>query len=180
MELLTERLLLREMTTADVNVVASYRTDPKYLEHYPRSAYSRSECEEFVAKCMRWASEKPRCKYQLAITLKDDGVLLGNCGIRCESIEVARGDIGYELSPQHWRQGLATEAVAAMVQFGFEALNLDELEARTVTANQRSIQVLSRLAFRKVERIPPGLGRGGYQWPERSVFLLSRADWESG
>ena len=44
MEKLTKRLLLREFTKQDVDAVAEFRSDPRYLEYYYRPAYTREEC----------------------------------------------------------------------------------------------------------------------------------------
>ena len=180
MEKLTERLLLREFTKQDVDAIAEFRRDLRYLEYYYRPAYTREECVRFVDTCIAWSKESPRCKFQLAITDRSNGILLGNCGIRTESIESQRGDIGYELSPIYWGQGFASEAVRSILQVGFEDLDLDEIEARCVVANKRSVRLLYRLGFEEIEHVPPGPGRGEFvdrQLPERSVFLLYRDKW---
>ena len=180
MEKLTERLLLREFTKQDVDAIAEFRRDPRYLEYYYRPAYTREECVRFVDKCIAWSKESPRCKFQLAITDRSNGILLGNCGIRTESIESQRGDIGYELSPVYWGQGFASEAVRSILQIGFEDLDLDEIEARCVVANKRSVRLLHRLGFEETERVPTGPGRDEFVdrlLPERSVFLLRRDKW---
>ena len=180
MEKLTERLLLREFTKQDVDAVAEFRKDPRCLEYYYRPAYTREECVRFVEKCIAWSKESPRCKFQLAITDRSNGVLLGDCGVRTESIGSRRGDIGYELSPVYWGQGFASEAVRSILQVGFEDLDLDEIEARCVVANKRSVRLLHRLGFEETERVPLGPGRGAFKdriLPEWYVFLLSRDKW---
>ena len=80
MEKLTERLRLREFTEQDVDAIAEFRKDPRYLEFYYRPAYSREECKRFVDMCIGWSQEKPRCKFQLAITDRSSGALLGTAG----------------------------------------------------------------------------------------------------
>ena len=180
MEKLTERLFLREFTNQDMDAVAEFRRDPRYLEYYYRPPYTREECVRFVDECIAWSKESPRCKFQLAITDHSNGVLLGDCGVRTESVESRRGDIGYELSPVYWGQGFASEAVRVILQVGFEDLDLDEIEARCVVANERSVQLLHRLGFEETERISLGPGRGGFAariLPERCVFLLNRDKW---
>ena len=180
MEKLTERLLLREFIKRDVDSIAEFRRAPRYLEYYYRPAYTTEECVLFVDKCIAWSKESPRCKFQLAITDRSNGVLLGDCGVRTESVESRRGDIGYELSPVYWGQGFASEAVQSILQVGFENLDLDEIEARCVVANKRSVRLLRRLGFEETERVPPGPGRGEFAdrtLPERYVFVLCRDKW---
>ena len=63
---------------------------------------------------------------------------------------------------------------------GFEDLDLDEIEARCVIANKRSVRLLHRLGFKETERVPPGPGRGEFKdrlLSERYVFLLRRDKW---
>ncbi len=177
MEILTERLRLRELTPQDIDTITVYQSDERYLEHYPWSTRSRAESQALVERFMQWARKDPRFKFQLGITDRVDGRLFGTCGLRCNSVGSKHGDIGYELSPEYWGQGFATEAVAAMLEFGFKEIELDEIEARCVVANQRSVRLLRRLAFREVELLPPGPGLQGYTWPERYVFLLTRNQW---
>ncbi|MDE2725420.1 MAG: GNAT family N-acetyltransferase, partial [Gemmatimonadota bacterium] len=71
-----------ELTKQDVDAIAEFRRDPRYLEYYYRPAYTREECVRFVDKCIAWSKENPRCKFQFAITDRSNGVLLGDCGIR--------------------------------------------------------------------------------------------------
>ena len=88
--------------------------------------------------------------------------------------EKKRTDIVY------WGQGFASEAVRSILQVGFEDLDLNEIEARCVVANKRSVGLLHRLGFQKTERVPSGPGRGEFgdrMLPERSVFLLYRDKW---
>ncbi len=183
MEKLTERLCLREFTAQDVDAIAEFRQDPKYLEFYYRPAYSREECERFVDMCIGWSQERPRCKFQLAITYRSSGALLGDCGVRTDNTGSRRGDIGYELSPIHWGHGYATEAVRGMLDLGFEDLGLDEIEAGCVAANRRSVRLLSRLGFVETERVPPGHAPGEFNTdvlPELCVYLINRDKWIHG
>lgn len=177
MEIETERLHLREFTTEDIDPITAYRSDPRYLEHYPWSRWSRSRSEAFVEGCMCAGAEDPRLEYDLAVTFRRDGRLIGSCGLRLLGNGTGRGDIGYELSPAHWGNGYATEAASAMLDLAFGQMALEEVEARCVVANQRSANVLHRLAFVETERIAVGPGQGGYTWPEQYRFRLSRARW---
>lgn len=169
MDILTPRLRLREFTTSDVDAIAAYRVHPDYLEHYRRGPFTRQECEDFVRTCVSWAEERPRLRYQLVICDRRTDSLIGNCGVRklgggCEAAEV-----GYELAPEWWGRGYATEAVERVVRFGFEGLDLDEMRARVNPANGRSVRLLARVGFGRVEE--PGDG-------DDVTYVLSRAAWE--
>ena len=97
MEIVTDRLSLREYALDDVGTIVGYRSDPRYLEHYRRPPFTTEECEEFVGRCIEWSAAVPRIKFQLAITYIDSHELIGSCGIRCETGRNSRGELGYEL-----------------------------------------------------------------------------------
>ncbi len=46
--------------------------------------------------------EEPRRKFQLAAVLKSSSKLIGNCGLRMETIDAQLADLGYEFSPEYW------------------------------------------------------------------------------
>ncbi len=79
--------------------------------------------------------------FQLAIERKDDGRMIGNCGIRVNAPEHREANIGYELNPDAWGQGFATEAATAIVRFGFEELGLHRIWAEVNAENAGSVRV---------------------------------------
>src|SRR5262245_11805203 len=101
----TERLLLREFVPDDWRALYSYQNDPRYLEFYEWEHRAEPDVRAFVQLFLSQQIEMPRAKFQLAITLLDDGRLVGNVGVRKKSARVA--DMGYELDPRYWGNGYA-------------------------------------------------------------------------
>src|SRR3712207_64127 len=99
MELTTERLILREYKASDWPDVLAYQSDPRYLRYYEWTERTPEAVQAFVQMFFGHQQEQPRTKFQLAITLKSNNQLIGNCGIRKQSIDAHEADIGYELSP---------------------------------------------------------------------------------
>ena len=122
MQITTERLSLREFVTEDWQAVLAYHRDERYLQFYPQSDSSEAEAQEFVKMFLRQQAEKPRRKFQLAITFKGDDQMVGTCGIRRNSENDFEADIGFELAPEHWGQGIATEAAQAIVNYGYSEM----------------------------------------------------------
>src|SRR5512139_2607566 len=129
MQLVTDRLLLREFVTADWPAVLAYQRDPRYLQYYEWIDRTPGDAQRFVQMFLDQQAEQPRRKFQLAVVLKAGGQLIGNSGIRQASADAREADIGYELSPDHWGCGYATEAARAFVQFGFAELKVHRLWA---------------------------------------------------
>ncbi len=84
---------------------------------------------------------------RLPWTLKGDDRMIGTAGFYRLKKEHFRGEIGYMLSPDHWRKGIMSEAVEAVVQCGFGQLGFHSIEAVTDPANTASNRLLERLGF---------------------------------
>ena len=106
MRLVTERLVLREFVEADWPAVLAYQRDPRYLGYYPWTDRTQADAHAFVDMFLEWQREEPRRRFQLAITRKEDGGLIGNCGLRRKPDNDWEADIGYELDPRYWGRGM--------------------------------------------------------------------------
>jgi RimJ/RimL family protein N-acetyltransferase len=153
MELITERLILREFTGNDWPAVLAYQSDPSYLQYYEWTGRTPDAVQEFVQRLIDDQKEQPRVKFQLAVTLKSDQQLIGNCGIRMDSADAHEADIGYELSPEHWGNGYATEAARAILQFGFMELRVHRIWAACVADNIGSAHVMEKLGMQNEGRL---------------------------
>ena len=91
--------MLREFTADDWAEVLAYQRDPRYLRFYAWNDRTEAEVRSFVQAFVDQQTERPRRRFQLAITLADGGRLIGSCGIRRKIQNEREADIGYELSP---------------------------------------------------------------------------------
>ncbi|MEQ7004989.1 GNAT family protein [Actinopolymorpha sp. B17G11] len=60
-----------------------------------------------------------------------------------------RAAIGYDLRRNYWGRGIATEALAAILSFGFTRMDLNRVEAETIADNHASVRRLQRLGFQR-------------------------------
>lgn len=148
MHLRTERLILRDFVADDWQAVLAYQKDPRYLQFYPWRDRSEEDVRAFVQMFLDQQTEEPRRKFQLAITLPEDGRLIGNCGIRRKDENDWEGDIGYELAPEFWRLGYATEVATLMVGYGFDELKLHRVSSWCIADNVASARVLEKVGLR--------------------------------
>ncbi len=125
MEILTPRLKLREFLDSDWVAVHAYQNDPRYLKFYTWEARSPQEVQQFVSRFIGWQAEMPRlmfpARHHAGLKM---ACLIGNCGIRKIQLQEDEAEIGFELAPEHWGKGYATEAARAMLNYGFTALDL--------------------------------------------------------
>ncbi len=176
MELHTNRLLLREFVSADWPAVLAYQRDLRYLRFYHWTDRTPEDVQRFVQMFLDQQQAQPRLKYQLAVILKSSGQLIGNCGIRRDTIDASQADIGYELAPQYWGHGYATEAARAITAFGFTQLNVHRIWAWCIADNTASARVLERVGLRLEGRLRETDYFKG-QWWDRLVYALLEDEW---
>ena len=145
----TERLLLRRYEDNDAPALAPLANDwdvARWLPNLPYP-YAESDALDFIAKARVLLDEKR--DYQLAITRKEDGAVLGTVGVHVASRAVP--ELGYWLGKPYWDQGYATETARAMVDFSFRTVGLELLMARVFDGNTASQRVLVKTGFALVD-----------------------------
>jgi len=178
MELITERLILREFRDDDWPAVLAYQRDPLYLRYTHWPDRTPGAVRAFVQSFMAQQRERPRTRFQLAITLRSSEQLIGNCGIRMESPEAREAEIGYELAPEHWGHGYATEAARAIVRFGFTELNLHRISSWCVADNIGSVRVLEKLGLHAEGRLREKEYFKG-RWWDTLLFGVLEDEWRA-
>jgi ribosomal-protein-alanine N-acetyltransferase len=143
----TQNLLLRRIHPSDASALFKTLSDDEVTRFYDDDAYTdtsqaRDQIEAwekgFRSKgCIRWG-----------ITNKQKGNVIGSCGFHGFHSWNQRASIGYELARNYWRQGIMTEALSAILKFGFDELELNRIEAVVMPENTGSIIMLEKLGFR--------------------------------
>ena len=86
---------------------------------------------------------------QLGIVLRQTDVLIGDVGLLLDQ-DAETAEIGFSLARQYQGQGLATEAIAVVVQAVFANTAVMKLRGVTDTRNIASIRLLERTGFVKM------------------------------
>ena len=145
--------MLREFVADDWPDVLAYQRDPRYFRFYPWTGRTEAEVRDLVRTFVGIQAERPRRRFQLAITLRGSQGLIGSCGIRRKLGNDSEAELGYELAPEYWGQGYATEAARAMVDFGFRELGLHRVSSLCIAENTASARVLERVGLRLEGRL---------------------------
>jgi len=172
----TDRLHLREFTARDWPAVLAYHQDPRYLRFYPEEQGSEAEVRALVECFIEWQHEQPRCRFQWAVLHPAAGGLIGNCGIRKPSPEAREAEIGFELSPEQWGFGYATELARMLLHFGFEQLGVDQIRARCLAENTASAHVLEKIGMALVRRLSDSEQMKGRTW-DTLVYGITAPAW---
>jgi [ribosomal protein S5]-alanine N-acetyltransferase len=83
------------------------------------------------------------------VTLRPGGSLIGAMGLRDIDTEHSLAEMGFWIGLDWWGQGYATEAGRAVLQFGFEQLNLNRVHAHHMVRNPASGRVLEKIGMRQ-------------------------------
>ena len=121
----TPRLILCEMSLADLDFVAAMLADPEVMRFYPK-CYSREEAQTWVE---RQTNRYARHGHGLWLVLdKASGQPVGQVGLLIQNVEgVEEKEVGYLIHRPFWRRGFATEAALACRDHAFEVLGRPRL-----------------------------------------------------
>lgn len=148
----TNRLRLRQMQIDDKEAIFALRSDKNVSEFIDRPmATSIDDALEYIKMINDGVEQNKWILW--AITYKDSDDLIGTICLWNFSMEQSKGEIGYELSPTFQGKGIMQEAIRAVLEFGFEDLNLQYIEGIVNEKNEKSIQLLEKNQFVKSEKI---------------------------
>jgi RimJ/RimL family protein N-acetyltransferase len=113
----TERLILRQMTGDDLDVLAPIFADPEMMRFYPQP-FTRHRTQEWIDWSLRNYVQHGFGLW--AVVLRQTGQVIGDCGITMQEVEAVREpELGYHIRRDLWRQGLAREAARASRDWAF-------------------------------------------------------------
>ena len=141
----TAGLILRQISADDRDGIFRNFSDPEVAKWFFEEPYTRMEQVDEIIRAFSAEFEQGE-GLTWAIALKGSDEFVGTCGYG--EVEVgSRGEIGFDLAKEHWGQGLMSEALDAIVEYGFGVLGLDKVEAHTYSTNTRAIRLLKKLGF---------------------------------
>lgn len=144
----TARLTLRPWVEGDREPFARIVADPQVTDWLGGPGRMQDPAY-FDAMMAFW---RERGHGQLALVRREGAAVIGRVGLRRQPPEwrhpmVGEVEVGWMLARDAWGFGYATEAAAAMLAWGFKAMDLPEVYSWTATANLRSQAVMRRLGM---------------------------------
>ena len=143
--LITERLYLVEIQQKHLLDIYLLFSDKKVTEYYNLLPL---KSEQEGQKLLDWF--RNRFKEELGIrwgvTLKGEPNIIGTVGFN-NYTQKHRANIGYDLKSSYWNRGYMTEALQAIIDFGFNKLNINRIEAEVMQGNVMSEKLLKKLNF---------------------------------
>lgn len=137
----SDRLILNQTKPSDIPEIVVYAGNLKIVENTRTMPHPYYEEDAIAWINMANLGFKAKNNFIFAIRLKKTQALIGGIGLTLD-IENNRAELGYWLAEKFWNKGFTTEAVQAILKFGFEQLKLNKIVAVYLTTNQASGKVM--------------------------------------
>ncbi|WP_233589650.1 GNAT family N-acetyltransferase [Exiguobacterium sp. SH0S7] len=142
----TKRLILRPVTADDAADVFSYLSKPEVVRHMGLEPFTTvEEALEEIAWYDAIVRDGTGMRWGITLTGQDE--VIGSCGFLNVSSKHHRTEIGFELSSAYWGQGIAGEALEAVIRHGFVELGFHRIEALIEPENKASQRLVERHLF---------------------------------
>jgi [ribosomal protein S5]-alanine N-acetyltransferase len=142
----TKRLVLRRIVPADAEDLYRIFADEETMRYWScRPFTSLGQADALIeAMAQSWLGGTG---IHWAIALRGEERLIGKCGFNEWRKAHRRGDISYLIDREHWGKGLVSEALGAVLNYGFNQMNLHSIEAGVTPGNVGSTRMLQKLGF---------------------------------
>jgi len=171
MQLSTDRLTIQLITPSDFE-------DIHEMNSYPQVAQFNTigiPNDISVTAGLLQAVIDDASKRSWCIRRKEDGHFIGQLGMNFSSEKYRKGEIYYSLHPDMWGHGFATEAVNALLNYGFSERRLHRIEAGVAVENHKSVALLERVGMlreglcRKILPLQSG-------WADNYMYAILEGD----
>lgn len=144
--LYTERLSLRAMHPIDAEDMFDYARRSEVTEYL---LWSEHKSLGFTKDYLVYIQSRYKLGdfYDWAIIDRESRRMIGTCGFTKIDPSNNSAEIGYVLNPDFHRRGLGSEAVSRIIEFGFEELSLNRIEARFMQGNEASFALMKKVGM---------------------------------
>lgn len=171
MEIITPRLLLREMTDDDFPALYAILSDPETMRYYPKP-YDEAGVRRWISWCKDSYAKHGFGLW--AVTLRDTGEFIGDCGISLQPINGQwLPEIGYHIRKDHWRKGYAGEAAEASIRLAFEQFGFPAVYSYMKAENEPSWRTAMKNGMTLVDEYDDPVNI------RTRVFAINRDAWEN-
>ena len=167
---------LRPIDSGDVPAMQAYLSDAEVIEHTSYEVQRPRDIEALVQFYKHAFARKTDIRW--AIAQESSRTMVGSCGLSAFHERHRRAELGYDLAREAWGKGAASAVARRVLQFGFEELQLNRIEAMVMAGNDRSERVLDRLGFQREGLLRHyKFARGAFS--DYTVWAMIREDWEA-
>lgn len=173
-ELRTPRLRLRRLTMRDAQDIYRYSRDPEVARHVLWDPHrSIGDSRAYLRYMMRrYHSHDPA---SWGIELLETGHIIGTIGFMWVQEDNNAAEVGYSLAREYWNRGYMTEALKAVIRYGFDSMGLNRIEAQHETTNPASGAVMRKCHMYKEGTLRGRLFNKG-RYVDVDLYAILRKD----
>ncbi|AFU13618.1 Acetyltransferase, GNAT [Bacillus thuringiensis MC28] len=172
----TERLLLRELTLLDAEMMFQYFSKESVIRYFGMDSFENIEQAKTTIQTFKNRYEEGNV-FRWGIEKKGTDQLIGTCGFHLINNHHKRAEIGYELDDIYWGKGYASEALQAILTYGFEKLQLIRIAAVVYVENKASQKLLKKAGFQEEGLLRKHMIQNGVAH-DTILFSLLKEEWK--
>lgn len=176
MRLTTSRLLMRDFEGSDLSAPLPAGLTGMDLPMQAFDFRAPAAVHDQIREAIESAHDEPRREYDLAVVLRDGGMLIGRAGALLSPTEHREARVWFVSDPTSWNQGYLPEASKALYGYCFSELKLHRIWAECDPANEGAVQALERLGMRREAHFIENVWRDG--WRDTAVYALLEREWK--
>ncbi|GAA3164401.1 MULTISPECIES: GNAT family N-acetyltransferase [Streptomyces] len=175
----TARLDLRPVTDDDFAAIHAYQRLPDVCRYLYWGPFDEAGSRDSVTKkTARTTLRTEGDVLQLAVVVRESGVLVGDVTFAWTSATHRQASIGYVFHPDHHGHGYATEASRALLALGFDHLGLHRIQAELDGRNTASARLLERLGMRREAHLVENELLDG-EWSDEVIYAMLAREWDA-
>jgi len=155
-----------------------YRSMPEVGRFQSWDVKTAEDAAVYIAGATDGDFGKEGTWFQLAVRVKDTESLAGDVGLHFLDADGHQVEVGITISPEHQKQGLASEALATVLEYLFVDLKNHRVVASIDRENNASSRMLQKVGFRKEGHLVQSLLIDG-EWVDDVVFGLLASEWDT-
>lgn len=152
-DIITPRLILREVTPEDGPDFSEYMMRKAYWLHLPFENTDPAKCIDYIRQRSKDRLDENRVSYFFAATRREDGRIIGEGELHVPAASAGTASIGWAVDSHETGKGFGTEIGQAMIVFGMDHLALEKVEARCRDINSASIRIMEKLGLSLVQSV---------------------------
>ena len=168
----TKRLIARRFDPRDLDDFRTMRDHLDVARYQSWQTFSIDDAREFLRSLTTRNPGDPGW-FQFALELRETGGFIGDCGLKMIEDNASLAQIGYTIAKPHWRQGLATEAVTALIGYAFASFAIERIQASIDPRNTASLRVLEKCGMRQEAFIARSEWLKG-EWVDDMIYSIAR------
>jgi len=171
----TPRLRLRQLTPADVSAILKHFGNAQvvqFIEMQPIKTLEQAN------EWLKWMGDFYAAQDGLrwAIETRSDLAFIGSAGLHHWEREHHCAELGFDITQDYWGEGYATEVARALIEFAWQHMHLNRLQADVMQGNRASMRVLEKLGFQREGLLRQRVRKGG-KYYDVYLFGLLRSDY---